>query len=484
LKTEKKKLSRSEKHIALWRRGILHWKFKPIQKRLYQAYHAVASFLFVSLVARQTGKSFHWTCLAIETALQKPNARIRYGTAFQSDLEEFILPIFRIILEDCPADVKPSYKVQAAKWVFPNGSEIKLIGLDLHPDGIRGNALDLVIIDEAGFVDKLEYVFSIIIFMLRHRPELRVVMSSSAPETPDHEFVPFLERARHEEILFEATIDDDETCPEEVKDRIAEECGGKDSTTYRRECMCELVVDSDLAIIPEWDQKFIQDVPRDDFYKYYHRYVGQDIGGTKVTADFTAHIYGYYDFKRAAFICEDETCIRGPQSTTDNIALMVREKEKELWHDEDEDWNAKKVYRRISDNNNPILVNDLGVLHGIHFRPTNKDELPAMVNDFRLLVKQGRFLVHPRCKMTIGCLRNGIYNSKKIKREFARSKTFGHYDHLAAGIYLVRNLDEFTNPIPTDYGTASHTHHKSVYAKKEKQAVEEILGKTFITERN
>lgn len=452
----------------LWRCGNLSYKFKPIQKRLYASFKSTASFLFVSLIARQTGKSFEWVCICIETCLKKPNARVRYGTAFQKDLEEFIRPIFDLISQDAPFYAKPVYKSHGSKYVFQNGAEIKLIGLDLHPDGLRGNALDLVVIDEAGFVSNLRYVFSIVIAMLRHRPNLRVIMSSTPSETPDHEFREFVQEAEADGHLFKATIDDDETCTEETKERIAKECGGKDSTTYRREFLCEFIVDSELAIIPEWQDTFVREIPRDELFAYYHRYDAQDLG----VVDLTANLYGYYDFRRASLVIEDETHISGPKLTTDTLAALIKAKEKELWGD-------LKVYRRISDNNNLLLLNDLSVLHNLYFRATDKDELPAMINEVRLLVKQGRLLVHPRCKMLIGCLKYGIYNSNKIKREFARSKVYGHYDHLAALVHLVRNLDTHTNPIPKTLGASPHTHFIRPVPSEE-NSINQIMGKRFV----
>lgn len=440
--------TKEQAHAGLWRLGKLDWKFKPIQNRLYDAYQTCRSFLFVSLVARQTGKSFTWATLALETCIRKPKARVRYGTAFHSDLEEFIRPIFDLICEDAPVDVKPRFHRQGSKYIFPNGSEIKLVGLDINPDGIRGNALDLVIIDEAGFVSRLRYVYSIIIAMLRHRPHLRVVMSSTPSETPDHEFTEFVQEADAQGALFKATIDDDETCTQETKARIEKECGGLESTTYKREFLCQFVVDSDLAIIPEWNESFVKEAQRDDFFSYYHRYASMDLG----VVDFTAALFGYYDFKRATLVIEDEVSMRGPTMTTDKLASVVKAKERDLWGD-------AKVYRRIADSDNPLLLNDLGSLHDVHFRATDKDELPAMVNEVRLLTKQGRLQVDPKCRMLIGCLQYGIYNGGKFKREFARSKVYGHYDHLAALVYLVRNLDVHTNPVPGNLGQHYSTHH-------------------------
>jgi hypothetical protein len=62
--------------------------------------------------------------------------------------------------------------------------------------------------------------------------------------------------------------------------------------------------------------------------------------------------------------------------------------------------------------------------------------------------------VSTRCKHLLGCLKYGVWD--KNRKEFARSKAYGHYDHLAALIYLVRNLDRFTNPIPVDHNKPNH----------------------------
>jgi hypothetical protein len=88
----------------------------------------------------------------------------------------------------------------------------------------------------------------------------------------------------------------------------------------------------------------------------------------------------------------------------------------------------------------------MGTLHGLHFAPTNKDLLEAMVNNVRLRIRGSRIVVHPRCKHTHGCLKNGIWDDNR--RNFARSSIYGHFDAFAALMYLVRNLDEHTNPIP------------------------------------
>jgi hypothetical protein len=106
------------------------------------------------------------------------------------------------------------------------------------------------------------------------------------------------------------------------------------------------------------------------------------------------------------------------------------------------------------------MLQDLSSFHKLPFAPTQKTGrterqtiLEAMVNDLRMQVSGGKIRVHPRCKELIGCLRYGIWTDNR--RTFDRSSVYGHYDALAAMIYLNRNIDRITNPIPPTYGMDS-----------------------------
>ncbi len=187
------------------------------------------------------------------------------------------------------------------------------------------------------------------------------------------------------------------------------------------------------------------EVPQDTYYGFYHKYVGMDLG----VKDKTANIYGYYEFLKARLVIEHETEMSGAQMNTELLAGQIRAVETDLW-------GEKPPYRRISDNNNPLLLLDLTSIHGLSFISTGKDQLHAMINELRLFIQAGQLIIHPRCKMLIGCLKFGVWNLKRT--EFARSSTYGHFDHLAALVYLVRNLLRNTNPIPVDFQKAYHTH--------------------------
>jgi hypothetical protein len=428
----------------LWYRGDLLWKLHSAQQVLHDAYQQAAGQLFVANCSRQFGKSFWAVILCIMTAFDKPNAQIRYGAAFQSDLVDYIIPAFEKVLTDCPEELKPKYHSSSKRFIFPNGSIIKLVGLDKNPNGLRGNALDLVVLDEAAFIHNLLYIYrSVIIPATTHRPNCRIVIISTPPNTPDHPFITFVEKADEQGAYKLFTVYENPLLDAEDIERLKRECGGESTTTWRREFLCECITDEDLAIIPEWKDEYIQEVPKDPFYEVYHKYIAMDLG----VKDFTVALYGYYDFKRAELVIEDEFKLHGPSMTTEILAKKIRTEQERLW-------GGLPVYRRVCDNNWPLFVQDLSSLHSLTFISTSKDTLEIMINELKLLINAGRVLVHPKCKQLIGCLKYGVWSSNK--RIFARSETYGHFDALAALIYLVRNLDKNVNPIPQDFGRVNH----------------------------
>lgn len=438
---------------AKWRRSDLVHLLHAGQRKLDHAFKQSTGQLFVANIARQFGKSYWAVSKAIELALKKPKARIKYATAFQSDLTEFILPTFDAVLGECPASLRPSYKVQGSKWVFSNGSQIKLVGLDKTPNSLRGNVIDLIVIDEAAFVDKLDYIYrSIIIPATLHRPNCKILFVSTPPVTPAHAFGDFIQLAEVEGSYVRLDIYQNPLITDEDIERMAKAMGGKASTTFRRECLCELVLDDDLALVKEWKEmgeRLIFEPPRDQYYRYYHRYVGMDMG----RKDHTALVFGYYDFKRATLFIEDDLTMHGPDWTSLTLKSAVFQKERELWGENDLEGKPLRPFRRVADNNNPHLIIDLSSIHDLHFMETDKESLEAMVNEVRLMVSAGRIIVSPKAKMVIGCLKYGIWD--KNRKEFSRNKVYGHFDHFAALMYLVRNLAKSTNPIPVDHSFAN-----------------------------
>lgn len=464
-----RKPTREQISRARWLRGRLNYKLHAGQHLIRKAYDSSKNQLFVGECSRQFGKTIFEAILALEKAFSKPKAKVKIGTAFHTDLLEFIIPAFEVVMEDCPDDLRPVWKSQKSKFVIPhNGSEIKLIGLDRKPNGLRGTVIDLIILSEAGFIGNLHYLFkSVIIPATTHRPDCRVVMLSTPPETPAHNFLDYVQKAQIEGGHIKLTIYENPLLNQKTIERLMSESGGEHSTTWRREYLCEHITDANLQIIADWKKDYVLEMAKEPQHVHYHKYVAMDLG----VRDHTAILFGYYDYLRAILVVEDEFIINGPDMTTKILQGHIKRKELQVWSSDSrfnhleremklsEDhirsiehaWenNRPKVHYRISDNNNPLLLQDLSHMHALHFLPTDKGRLEEMVNTVRMLVRSAGLVVHPRCKSLAGCLEYGVWDKNRDK--FAKSDVYGHFDALAALIYLVRNLNRSTNPIPPDF---------------------------------
>lgn len=459
----------------LWEKGILTWKLhgtfdKPGQLKIEEAFECATGKLFVVDSSRQLGKSTWAAKTCIEVALKKKGARIRYATAFLTDLEQFIIPAFDMVLEDCPAHLRPIWRAQKSEWYFPSSkSKIRLVGLDRKPNGLRGNRLDLVVLDEAGYITRLGYIYrNVLIPATTHVRDAKIIMLSTQPESPDHDFIKFCDKAEKNKSYVSLTIFDNPLLSLSQINEIADECGGYDSTAFRREYLCERIVESERAIVPEFKPKLHALIsPQCPAWKFWHRMESLDSG----VVDMTACLFGYYDFARAKAVIEHEFAIKGHEVTTPRIAELVREKERELGY-----VSKYNVYRRIADNNNLILIQDLGLEYQLHFAPTNKDELHAMVNKVRVWFRSDRIEIHPRCERLISGLRAGIWD--KQRKQFARSETHGHFDLIAALVYFIRNIPEHENPVPAYFGRQmSETIYVGTKASDNRNA--NVLRKAF-----
>lgn len=454
----KAKFTAQEAINELWRRGILFWKLRAVQKKIYLASSQTNSLKYVVNSSRRLGKSYLICIQALENALQRPDQLVRLVAPTQKMLRNITHPLFRQIIADAPQNARPVWVSGDSKYICPsNGSEIYVAGANNgHADDSRGTRADQVFIDEAGFIDDLSYLCEDILMpqLLTTGGKLR--MYSTPPRTPAHDFVGYAQRAMDNGTYSRFTIHES-GYPKEIIEKFKEEAGGENSTTWKREYLCEFIVDEDFAIVPEWSDKFIGTYEPSEFTKFYQTYVGMDLG----VVDKTIALFSTLDFKRGKLFIHDEIDIHGPKMTTDLLAMRIKEKERGLY-------GEKKVYQRVADSDNPLLLNDLSILHGINFIPVHKEGLDAMVNELRINVAMGRIIVDPKCKQLIGSLKFGVWNERRDK--FERSNIYGHFDALAALVYLNRIIQWNENPIPALFGTDQNKDWiNPEYERKEKE---------------
>ena len=449
-----------------WEKGALGYRLRNLQKKIREV--ALNSFKtslkFYIECTRRAGKSsfgLSWLC---EDSIKNPGSVNAFFAPVKEGLKDYIQPIITQTFLDCPDDLRPTLDASLT-LTFPNGSKIVFRGSNNQQHRVRrGNAFRRVFIDEARDVDDLDTLIDSVVVPSLFSVDGRVLISSTPADTEDHPLHAIKQAAEREGWYFHATIHDanlydPDAFPQARIDQWHKET--TDKVAWAREYLAQWVKDPTKTVIPEWSDSQAVAVQHDEFFPYYQKYAALDSGVT----DKTAGLLGYYDFKRAKLVIEAEFALQNEEVRTDKIAELFKNAEKALGYQEIHDRKNEryrslqvheKVYRRVADNNNLILVNDLNALHELDFFPTRKDELPAMINLVREWAKDGRIEVNPACKELLGCLRNAVWD--KDRKKLAKSKTFGHFDALMALVYLVRNVDTQTNPIPKFYGKTWATH--------------------------
>jgi hypothetical protein len=430
--------------------------------------------VFVLDSARRWGKSALLLKRAMEKAIQNKGWRLVYFAPEYKMVHKIILPLMGLLIRDCPPGLHgkkqgPDFIKTESAFVFKNGSRIELVGLDINPDGARGTGIDGGFGDEVAFFDKLEYLLtSVVMPQMLGRPHARLECASTPPVSPSHywtqEMVPAaIADGAHDLRTIEDASQYD---THEIVEFVAA-AGGKESIVCQREYYCRHVTDESLAIIPEFRKvehacvRTIEAVP-----KWRNCFVAMDPGWH----DATAVLFGYWDFDQQLCVIEDEIC--ASQMNSETIAHEIRRIEKSLWdrvprkgHD---GRIEKQPYLRVSDLDHR-LMQDLQTTHQLHFAPTQKDNLEQQVDAVRVAFSRGQIVIHPRCRKLVLHLRNGIWKNSGKRRVFDwEGGEFGHYDCIAALVYLWRAMDarRRTNPYPIEAHYVSSQNHDPELGKR------------------
>jgi PBSX family phage terminase large subunit len=477
----KKELTQQEAIERLWYEGTLFWKLKGKQKEIYDHFTESTEDMSTCLISRRFGKSFTLCLIAIEMCIKNPESTVKYACPKQNQVEKTIGPIFRIILKDCPEEIKPEWKTQQKAWIFPNGSEIQIAGTDgNNADNLRGGAAHLCICDEAGFMDDLETVVYSILFPTTDTTDGKVLLASTPNDKdPNHEFHEhFVNPLEATGKLLKFTYKDSPMVDDKKMARIiARYPGGVNNIKFRCEYLCEIPNVSEASVIPEFAKVEEEIVKELDIPDHCDFYTSMDLG----FKDLTVALFGYYDFKHSRLVILDEYVINGPEVKTNIIDKNVKLKEK-LWFTNS--MGEQDAYLRVMDNNNLMLVNELARDYGLTFIPTAKHGKEQVIDTVRMWIEQKRIIIHPRCK-------NLLYHVKYAQWQYTRAGTStgkfkhlkgndtaglltSHADALDALIYMVRNVHTYRNPFPENYGISitEDTHKRRVPRTKASDSVD------------
>lgn len=469
---------------AAWRTGHLYYLLRPSQRKIYDQRKLIAdkSRKFIDCCGRGWGKSFLLFTLCVESALRFPGSDAVYVAPVKEKVGEYLEPIIRDCFKDCPADLRPKARKEGLIYKFPNGSRIIICGSNQKAfDNIRGGTFKFAAVDEGAYHDYLIELIEKVLMPALNKGNGHLVLSSTPPDT-EH---PFDQRYCTEAELggyyFHATVYEAGYPDDQIAD-FKREAGWIEAEnrwrspahelTWRIEYLAERGLrNPDKTIIPGWDDRYVRDIKKDQYYSFFYKAESLDVG-TK--HDLTVALFGYYHYLNAQLVIEDEFQLSGPEFTTLKLSSAIKVKEHNLW-------GSQQPVIRVSDISD--IQADLNRTHNLPFVSASKLELHAMVNRLNLLVEAGRLIVHPRCRLLIQTLKNGVWN--KNRTEFGRSEIgLGHMDAIASLIYLNLAFESWfnQNPIPRDaptftnldlHGNYEH-QNESVWKTVFKQPIQDI----------
>lgn len=517
---------RQDKLRVAWGAGNLRWKLDPSQQlmydQIYLSHHTVKSSaerVFCLDVSRQSGKDFIMSTIAIETCLRNRRAlRIPYAAPTKDTVKELLVPTMEAIFQDCPPELLPmeirkgTFRGSSTELSWPWGARIPLVGVDLHPDWLRGPATYAFMFTEPAFVEGLEDLMgSVLLPQMLTQPQGFGVMGSTPPVSPGHAWTTkYVPAAKARGMYAKRTIYD---CPRFSEDQVKgmiQELGGLESTRVRRELLVEHIIESTLAVIPEYAQVKNEITRAPERVPYYRdTYVGIDPGFSHGTGA----VGGYFDFDLDRVVIEWDACVQRLNSR--EVARIIKAREWQIWGRiptrpefmTDPAWATElelmkglfyagtipldtpvSSYRdksiritttaRFCGDDAPRLIADLQNEHNLTVLPARRDDAEAAMNALRVKIQAKKYLIHPRCGHLISHLEQATWNKSRTK--LAESSDGGHFDCIPALVNLNRGIYWGKNPSPAHNPSSKDRHvpaHVQAAQGKTAQALTAIFGK-------
>lgn len=428
------------------------------QREFYEKSKACGRKTFVSEDARRLGKSVALVIIAFELALKNPGARINWCQDTSKGVRSSAIKTMEKLCRKAPEDCRGRFNTLTSSFVFPNGAYIFIFGGNTQEDADTARGGDDPIasfFDEAGFMRFLKYIYRSIV-----KPGMRLVrrdghhgmifVSSSTPEESDHYFIQLADLNEVHGSYVRRTIysspDAERYISEEAADAGMSVEQYKETETFRRELLCERVINSEAVVFPEFHQhrgSVVCEWPRPlGFEKYIYKRVAVDLGGIR---DKYGVLLGYVDFTNAKIVVEDERLLAKPN--TEELARVMVEAELALWPDANPDRIS-----RVIDDDTERTIRDLWDIHKVRSTKATKQNAhggrAAAIGMIRTFLQMGALLINPRCvelrKQLLTATRNATGT------DFERTEA-GHYDLCAALMYFVRDLSLTVNPYPHDF---------------------------------
>lgn len=452
---------RQEAIKAAWEDGRLQYLLRNTQRKIKLAWNEARAKGFVKFyieATRRLGKSSLLLMLFTEECRSKANVKCGFFAPVKDGLLDYIEKLIAITYQDCPDELRPYLDKTRflLRFKHPAGDSVIVFrGSNNQQHRVRrGQEFNIAGVDEARDVDDLDELIDSVVMPSLFSTDGKLIISSTPADTRSHPLFEIRNIAKVEgwfiEIpIWEAHRLDPQIYPIDRINKWKEETLKKldGQERWEREYECKWVVNRRKMAVPEWDSKTMVLSPGGDpYYQFYRRFHGLDWG----YKDFTAIVFATLNFRKARLEFDGELTYSGKEVRSDLISERINLMNEDIWGKEFVRTPDFSVWSQVSDSADPILINELNKYKGMNFTPVKKAHtLEAMLNEFRVLVAQGKVVVRPSCQMLIHCLENGVWDNdrKKLDKDlFAH-----HFDHLMAAVYLTRMVDWNDNPIPRDF---------------------------------
>jgi hypothetical protein len=463
--------------------------------------------MWVDLAARRTFKTSSWLITGVEECIRfyLEHGRGCHGMIaipVAKKIGGVLVPNIKKLFRDMPKGYAPEHRGSGQGehehlYVPAVDGRIKLVGLDHHPDALRGPFLDWAFVTEAGYVttDLESTVVSEIMLQFQGLDHAWMVLESSAPKSLDHPFkrvfvVDAMARGAYSEQVI---TDNTSLTKEEIEDEIRM-TGGMQSAITKRELFNIVEPDPEQMVVPEFNEA-IHVVDEWPMPEHALAHEGYDPGTTDphglvgLYLDWmTQTIVVVYSWKEAnastgkvvATAQNYERLLWGTEHATPDtrqqnrglisIANAERTPGGKVWvppegsltYWDESSWTLRpNPFSRISDIDNQFVI-DMNNDHAMAIRDADKGPGSAEADEQHLRMlfaarhKDGRpKIVIVRNGYTddiIWQLRSGMWKVDETghKTDWQRTKLLGHLDCIAALKYVVRDVKWRRNPFPPE----------------------------------
>ena len=406
----------------LWKRGHLSFILRPAQKQVYDFLQGNTNRKAVACLHRRCGKSFLAVLMALEYALKHEDATIHYIGMSAEAVSNLSLPIYNKILKTFDPDNPPAFNHHRNTISFANGSRVLMYGAD-HDVADRKRGLDahLAIVDESGFFKNLNYIIKDVVTPGLLSANGKLLYISTPSKSPAHPYARIAEQAEQEGWYFKYTLRDNKDITPEFYAECAKECGGEETTTFRREYMCEFLTDETAAVIPE--------LIKGNAARPYTKQLNE-------STDVWGAIH-YSPSETSFLLIADYNPSTQSLHIVDECVMSMPSLDQ-----------AKKAFGSFCKiyelKERPIVLSEMtdSMIRTIHAEdvfsvcPTKSEDLQADVARLRSSIYCNRLSIDPRCKTLLSHLSGAIWNESRTK--FESSGDNSSFGAVTALLHLVR----------------------------------------------